>query len=179
MCCGSLRAAIYGSEEIRFEHPSRLGALHETLPRPGLALPARDRLILRTEPGRGGSASSYPTGAGQRAGSLPTARCPRGARGIGRLGLGSRSQRAARFRRQPTLMRIGVSKTLMTLLRTVLILLPGLAGCLAVPRSSMLVERRGGHLGIVGPDALALPVIERYRYGVVLGSVVTAEGERG
>jgi hypothetical protein len=76
-------------------------------------------------------------------------------------------------------MRIGVSKTLMTLLRTVLILLPGLAGCLAVPRSSMLVERRGGHLGIVGPDALALPVIERYRYGVVLGSVVTAEGERG
>jgi hypothetical protein len=43
----------------------------------------------------------------------------------------------------------------------------------------MLVERRGGHLGIVGPDALALPVIERYRYGVVLGSVVTAEGERG
>lgn len=61
----------------------------------------------------------------------------------------------------------------------ILVLLPLLAGCLAVPRSSMLVERRGGPLGTIGPDALALPVIERYRYGVVLGSVVTAEGERG
>lgn len=60
-----------------------------------------------------------------------------------------------------------------------LILLPALTGCLAVPRSSMWLERRGGPLGTVGPDALALPVIERYRYGVVLGSVVTAQGERG
>jgi hypothetical protein len=30
-----------------------------------------------------------------------------------------------------------------------------------------------------GPDAVALPVDDRYRYGVVLGSVVTASGERG
>jgi hypothetical protein len=43
----------------------------------------------------------------------------------------------------------------------------------------MLLERRGNPLGIVGPDAIALPVLERYRYGVVLGSVVTDTGERG
>ena len=30
-----------------------------------------------------------------------------------------------------------------------------------------------------GPDAVALPVDDRYRYGVVVGSVVTATGERG
>lgn len=50
---------------------------------------------------------------------------------------------------------------------------------MAGPRSSMLLERRGNPLGIVGPDAIALPVLERYRYGVVVGSVVTATGERG
>jgi hypothetical protein len=43
----------------------------------------------------------------------------------------------------------------------------------------MLLERRGNPLGIIGPDAIALPVLERYRYGVVLGSVMTAAGERG
>jgi hypothetical protein len=43
----------------------------------------------------------------------------------------------------------------------------------------MLLERRENPLGIIGPDAIALPVLERYRYGVVLGSVVTATGERG
>jgi hypothetical protein len=43
----------------------------------------------------------------------------------------------------------------------------------------MLLERRGDPLGIVGPDAIALPVLERYRYGVVLGSVMTAAGDRG
>ena len=30
-----------------------------------------------------------------------------------------------------------------------------------------------------GPDAVALPVADRYRYGVVLGSVVTTDGGRG
>ena len=43
----------------------------------------------------------------------------------------------------------------------------------------MVLERRVRPLGTSGPDALALPVDDRYRYGVVLGSVVTAEGERG
>lgn len=53
------------------------------------------------------------------------------------------------------------------------------AGCAAAPRSSMLLERRSGALATSGPDAIALPVLERYRYGVVVGSVVTASGERG
>jgi hypothetical protein len=43
----------------------------------------------------------------------------------------------------------------------------------------MLLERRGGRLNVNGPDAIALPVFERYRYGVVLGSVLPAAGERG
>lgn len=43
----------------------------------------------------------------------------------------------------------------------------------------MQLERRGGSLGVNGPDAIALPVLERYRYGVVVGSVLTASGERG
>jgi hypothetical protein len=58
-------------------------------------------------------------------------------------------------------------------------LLLGTGGCTAEPRSSMLLERRRGPLDIVGPDAMALPLTERYRYGVVLGSVVTGTGERG
>jgi hypothetical protein len=52
-------------------------------------------------------------------------------------------------------------------------------GCLAAPRSSMLLERRTGVLAPTGPDAVALPVLDRYRYGVVVGSVVTAAGDRG
>jgi hypothetical protein len=52
--------------------------------------------------------------------------------------------------------------------------------CLPVARSSMMLEqRRSPLLENHGPDAVALPVIDRYRYGVVLGSVVTATGERG
>jgi len=59
-----------------------------------------------------------------------------------------------------------------------------LAGCAPVPSSalqgsSMLLERRESPLAMEGPDAIALPFGERYRYGVVLGSVVTADGERG
>jgi hypothetical protein len=46
-------------------------------------------------------------------------------------------------------------------------------------QSSMTLERRGDSLDVVGPDAVALPVIDRYRYGVVLGSVLTEAGERG
>jgi hypothetical protein len=64
-------------------------------------------------------------------------------------------------------------------LRTLFLVLPTALGCLAVPRSSMDLERRGSPLSTIGPDAIALPVLERYRYGVVLGSVVTATGERG
>jgi hypothetical protein len=43
----------------------------------------------------------------------------------------------------------------------------------------MVLERHVRPLGSTGPDAVALPVNDRYRYGVVLGSVMTAEGERG
>ncbi|MGH7581327.1 MAG: carboxypeptidase-like regulatory domain-containing protein, partial [Gemmatimonadales bacterium] len=52
-------------------------------------------------------------------------------------------------------------------------------GCAAGTESSMAVERRVRPLGTSGPDAVALPVSDRYRYGVVVGSVVTASGERG
>jgi hypothetical protein len=59
-----------------------------------------------------------------------------------------------------------------------------LAGCVpvqssALQGSSMLLERRGSPLAMEGPDAIALPFGERYRYGVVLGSVMTADGGRG
>jgi hypothetical protein len=43
----------------------------------------------------------------------------------------------------------------------------------------MVLERHVRPLGTTGPDAVALPVHERYRFGVVLGSVVTDSGERG
>ncbi len=46
-------------------------------------------------------------------------------------------------------------------------------------RSSMVLERRTRPLGMDGPDAVALPMNQRYRYGVVLGSVVTSGGDRG
>jgi hypothetical protein len=54
-----------------------------------------------------------------------------------------------------------------------------IAACAAGTRSSMVLERRVRPLGTSGPDAVALPVDDRYRYGVVLGSVMTADGERG
>jgi hypothetical protein len=47
------------------------------------------------------------------------------------------------------------------------------------PHSTMELERRGSPLAMVGPDAYALPLTERYRYGVVVGSVLTSTGERG
>jgi hypothetical protein len=43
----------------------------------------------------------------------------------------------------------------------------------------MVIERRVRPLNTTGADAVALPVDERYRFGVVLGSVLTATGERG
>jgi hypothetical protein len=52
-------------------------------------------------------------------------------------------------------------------------------GCTPSPRSTMQLENPGYPLKTSGPDALALPVDDRYRYGVVVGSVVTASGERG
>jgi hypothetical protein len=52
-------------------------------------------------------------------------------------------------------------------------------GCAAGVKSSMVLERHVRPLGTSGPDAVALPVSDRYRYGVVVGSVMTAEGERG
>ena len=53
------------------------------------------------------------------------------------------------------------------------------AGCSGGPKSTMVLERHVRPLDTTGPDAIALPVHERYRYGVVLGSVVTGAGERG
>ena len=53
------------------------------------------------------------------------------------------------------------------------------AGCGPSTRSSMTLERRPRPLAVDGPDAVALPVSDRYRYGVVLGSVVTTGGGRG
>jgi hypothetical protein len=67
----------------------------------------------------------------------------------------------------------------MKLMWATLLALQSTAGCLAAQQSSMTLERRGDPLGTVGPDAIALPVVDRYRYGVVLGSVLTATGERG
>ncbi|HUQ14988.1 MAG TPA: carboxypeptidase-like regulatory domain-containing protein [Gemmatimonadales bacterium] len=52
-------------------------------------------------------------------------------------------------------------------------------GCAGGAKSSMVLERHVRPLATSGPDALALPVNDRYRYGVVVGSVMTAEGERG
>ncbi len=54
-----------------------------------------------------------------------------------------------------------------------------LLACAGGVKSTMVVERRVRPLGTSGPDVVALPVDDRYRYGVVLGSVMTDEGERG
>jgi hypothetical protein len=61
----------------------------------------------------------------------------------------------------------------------VLVLLATAQSRLAAQGSSIALEKRGEPLAVVGPDAVALPVDERYRYGVVLGSVLTSTGERG
>ena len=63
--------------------------------------------------------------------------------------------------------------------RSVFALLTLLAGCGPSTRSSMTLERRPRPLAVDGPDAVALPISDRFRYGVVLGSVVTADGARG
>ena len=63
--------------------------------------------------------------------------------------------------------------------RSVFALLTLLAGCGPSTRSSMTLERRPRPLAVDGPDAVALPIADRFRYGVVLGSVVTAAGARG
>ncbi len=62
---------------------------------------------------------------------------------------------------------------------TILGALALVGGCVAGTRSSMVLERHVRPLGTTGPDAVALPVNDRYRYGVVVGSVMTAEGGRG
>lgn len=63
--------------------------------------------------------------------------------------------------------------------RSVFALLTLLAGCGPSTRSSMTLERRPRPLAVDGPDVVALPISDRYRYGVVLGSVVTVDGARG
>ena len=68
-----------------------------------------------------------------------------------------------------------VKTTLLVLLAWV----PAALSCVAAPQSSMVLERRGSPLALSGPDVIALPPSERWRYGVVLGSVVTATGDRG
>jgi hypothetical protein len=74
--------------------------------------------------------------------------------------------------------REGIQVRVKTIL-VLIILLPGTSGFLAAQHSSMTLERRGSPLAMVGPDAIALPVVDRYRYGVVVGSVMTDKGERG
>ncbi len=59
------------------------------------------------------------------------------------------------------------------------VLLLGAGAGLAAAQSSMVLERRGSPLALSGPDVIALPLTDRWRYGVVVGSVVTATGERG
>jgi len=54
-----------------------------------------------------------------------------------------------------------------------------LVACAPAVRSTVRLESHGRPLMTTGPDAVALPVDDRYRYGVVVGSVVTANGERG
>ena len=54
-----------------------------------------------------------------------------------------------------------------------------LYACAPAVRSTVRLESHGGPLMTTGPDAVALPVDDRFRYGVVLGSVITASGERG
>ena len=54
-----------------------------------------------------------------------------------------------------------------------------LLGCAPAVRSTVRLESHGRPLLTTGPDAVALPVDDRFRYGVVVGSVVTAAGERG
>ncbi|HEU5040513.1 MAG TPA: carboxypeptidase-like regulatory domain-containing protein [Gemmatimonadales bacterium] len=58
-------------------------------------------------------------------------------------------------------------------------LILALAGCGPAVRSTVELESHGRPLMTTGPDAVALPVDDRYRYGVVVGSVVTTSGERG
>ena len=64
-------------------------------------------------------------------------------------------------------------------MRRILLCAVLLAGCAPATRSSMRLENPGYPLQTTGPDAVALPVAERFRYGVVVGSVLTATGERG
>jgi hypothetical protein len=52
-------------------------------------------------------------------------------------------------------------------------------GCAGGAKSSMVLERHVRPLDTTGPDAVALPVNDRYRYGAVVGSVMTGEGARG
>jgi hypothetical protein len=54
-----------------------------------------------------------------------------------------------------------------------------LAACGGGTRSTMVLERHVRPLSTTGPDAVALPVHERYRFGVIVGSVLTDTGERG
>ena len=69
----------------------------------------------------------------------------------------------------------------MNLLSTPFLLLLACAGlgCATTPHSSVRLERRSHPLDVEGPDAIALPLTDRYRYGVVVGSVVRETGERG
>jgi hypothetical protein len=59
------------------------------------------------------------------------------------------------------------------------LLVYAVSACAQTQHSTMELERRGSPLGVVGPDAYALPLTDRYRYGVVVGSVLTSAGERG
>ncbi|MBA3346391.1 MAG: carboxypeptidase regulatory-like domain-containing protein [Gemmatimonadales bacterium] len=67
------------------------------------------------------------------------------------------------------------------MLRCFLLVAPLLLACAthAQSRSSVQLEHHDSPLDTSGPDAVALPVDDRYRFGVVVGSVMTSAGERG
>jgi hypothetical protein len=76
---------------------------------------------------------------------------------------------------------LGIDAAVKNIAIVATVLLGGLtfAGSTAAAQSTMSLEHRGSPLDLEGPDAYALPLTDRYRYGVVLGSVLTSTGERG
>ncbi|HEX6107433.1 MAG TPA: carboxypeptidase-like regulatory domain-containing protein [Gemmatimonadales bacterium] len=64
-------------------------------------------------------------------------------------------------------------------MRRAALLCLALLGCGPTVRSTVRLENHERPLLRTGPDAVALPVDDRYRYGAVVGSVVTVNGERG
>jgi hypothetical protein len=137
---------------------------------------ADDRVFFTVTRGSRGSLS---TNEGQCHWGFTTAR---GAGGPGRAQgrrFGGSPKCSTGFGSEPT---VTDREALVNLIRIAAgVLLPAAAlSCAApAPHSTMLLEQRGSPLALEGPDAYALPLSDRYRYGVVVGSVLTSTGERG